>query len=85
MEKQVLTHDFDCSGFFFVLQETDQEKVVAVRTSRRGRSSRTSEESEKEPEKQEETPSRGGRRPGAKGAAAGKSETQIMCFIIQKY
>lgn len=64
-------------AFFVLLQETDQEKVAAVRTPRRGRSSRTSEESEKEPEKLEETPSRGGRR---SGAAAGKT---VYCYSLK--
>ncbi|XP_070693208.1 biorientation of chromosomes in cell division protein 1-like 1 [Pempheris klunzingeri] len=51
------------------VEETDQETAVEVKTPRRGRSSKTSEEAErdrpKEPEKLEEAPSRGGRRSGA--------------------
>lgn len=79
-KQTVLADDFNC--FFVLFQETDQEKVAAVRTPRRGRSSRTSEESEKEPEKLEETPSRGGRRSGAaaKGAAAGNT---VYCYSLK--
>ena len=51
------------------LQETDQEKIAEVKTPRRGRSSKSTEELEKdqpkELEKLEETPSRRGRRSGA--------------------
>lgn len=69
---------FDIYMFAFYLQETDQEKVVEVKTPRRGRSSKTSEDAEKdqpkEAEKLEKTPSRGGRRSGAaaKEATDGK-------------
>lgn len=61
------------------LQETDQQKTQQVKTPRRGRSSKTSEEVEKdqtkEPEKLEETPSRRGRRSGAKETSAGETVT----------
>lgn len=59
----------------FYLQETEQTKVVEVKTLRRGRSSRTTEEAEKDQhEKLDETSSRRGRRSGAaaKEATAGK-------------
>lgn len=77
----MFAHVWFAHGLFFNLQETDQETVVEVKTPRRGRSSKTTEEAEKdqtkEPENLEETPSRGGRRSGAaaKEAAAGKIVT----------
>lgn len=62
------------------LQETDQEKVAEVRTPRRGRSSKSTEEVAKDQPKEpelEETPSRRGRRSGAtaKETPAGKMVT----------
>ncbi|KAI3351559.1 hypothetical protein L3Q82_020393, partial [Scortum barcoo] len=62
-------------------EEADQEKLVEVKTPRRGRSSKTTEEAEKdrpkEQEKLEETPTRGGRRSAAaaKDAAADNQMT----------
>ncbi|XP_037117767.1 biorientation of chromosomes in cell division protein 1-like 1 isoform X7 [Syngnathus acus] len=59
-------------------EETEQPKVVEVKTPRRGRSSKAAEEVEEEPlkqlEKKEQTPGRRGRRPAAKGIAADRIE-----------
>ncbi|XP_049592100.1 biorientation of chromosomes in cell division protein 1-like 1 isoform X2 [Syngnathus scovelli] len=59
-------------------EETEQPKFVEVKTPRRGRSSKATEEVEEEPlkqlEKKEQTPGRRGRRPAAKGNAADRIE-----------
>ncbi|KAM9834589.1 biorientation of chromosomes in cell division protein 1-like 1 isoform X3 [Syngnathus typhle] len=59
-------------------EETEQPRVVEVKTPRRGRSSKAAEEVEEEPlkhlEKKEQTPGRRGRRPAPKGIAADRIE-----------
>lgn len=61
---------------YFYLRDAEQDKPVEVKTPRRGRSSKpTEEETKDEPtqvEKLEETPSRRRRRSAPKEAAAGK-------------